>query len=147
MEKQNIFFNEYEKRAHSVGISIWHFEWCTKYRYRMFKKEKNANLIAACIRQAAFKHGMKIVALAVEPEHIHCEVELTLAMSPAKALNILKGYSSYVFFRHQEKARLGYPKGHLWSAGKFASSVGFVQRDIITAYVNGQREHHRNPDL
>lgn len=113
----------------------------------MFKKEQYANLVAGCIRQAAYKHGMKIVALAVEPEHIHCEVELTLAMSPAQALNILKGYSAYVFFRHHPRARLGYPKGHLWSSGKFASSVGFVQKDIITDYVNKQKEHHRNSDL
>jgi len=144
---ENLLFNQYEKRAHSVGISIWHFEWCTKFRYKMFRKENNANLISACIRQAAYKHGMKIVALAVEPEHIHCEVELTLAMSPAKALNLLKGFSAYLYFRHQVKARLNYPKGHLWSAGKFAASVGFVQRDVVTAYVQAQKEHHRNPSL
>jgi putative transposase len=147
MKTENLLMNQYEKRAHSIGISIWHFEWCTKYRYRMFRKEKYENLISACIRQAAYKHGIKIVALAVEPEHIHCEVELTLAMAPSMALQILKGYSAFVFFRHHEKARLKYPKGHLWSAGKFAASVGFVQRDVVTAYVQGQREHHRNPNL
>ena len=90
---------------------------------------------------------MKIVALAIEPEHIHCEIELTLAMAPSRALNILKGYSAFVFFRHNKRARLRYPKGHLWSAGKFASSVGFVQRDVVTEYIQGQREHHRNSDL
>jgi len=59
---ENIFVNEYERRAHSVGISIWHFEWCSKYRYKAF--------------------------------------------------------------------------------GKFAASVGFVQRDVITEYVRNQKEHH-----
>ena len=147
MKNENLLRNQYERRAHSVGISIWHFEWCTKYRYRMFRKEKYANLISACIRQAAYNHRIKIVVLAVEPEHIHCEVELTLEMSPSKALNLLKGYSAFAFFRHHEKARIRYPKGHLWSAGKFASSVGFVARDVVTAYVQGQKEHHRNPNL
>ena len=133
---------EYTRRAHSVGISIWHFEWCSKYRYKMFGKEEYCNLISACIRKAASEHGIKIVVLAVQPEHVHCEVELTLAMSPSWALQILKGRSSYLFFRFHERARLRYPKGHLWARGKFAASVGFVQRDVITEYVINQKKHH-----
>ena len=105
--------NEYERRAHSVGISIWHFEWCSKYRYKMFGKEEYCNLMGACIRRAASEHGIKIVVLAVQPEHVHCEVELTLAMSPSWALQILKGRSSYLFFGFHERARLRYPAGHL----------------------------------
>jgi putative transposase len=147
MKNGNLLENQYERRAHSVGISIWHLEWCTKYRYKMFRKEEYKNLITACIRQAAFRHGIKIVVLAIEPEHVHCEVELTLAMAPSRALQILKGYSAFVFFKHHKKARLRYPKGHLWSAGKFVASIGFVQRDVVTAYIEGQREHHRNSDL
>ena len=138
---------EYERRAHSVGISIWHFEWCSKYRYKMFRKDEYNNLISGCIRKAAYEHGIKIVVLAVQPEHIHCEVELTLAMSPSWALQILKGRSSKLFFEFHERARLRYPKGHLWSGGKFAASVGFVQRDVITAYVTNQKEHHRETPL
>ena len=72
--------NQYEKRAHSVGISIWHFEWCTKYRYKMFGKDKYRNLITACIRRAASLHQIKIVIIEVLPDHVHCEVELTLSM-------------------------------------------------------------------
>ena len=37
MESQ-LFVNVYDRKAHSVGISIWHFEWATKYRYKMLKK-------------------------------------------------------------------------------------------------------------
>ena len=147
MEQQTKFSenqNEYERRAHSVGISIWHFEWCSKYRYKMFGKEEYCNLMGACIRRAASMHGIKIIVLAVQPEHVHCEVELTLAMSPSWALQILKGGSLYMFFRFHERARLRYPRGHLWSTGKFAASVGFVQRDVITKYVRNQKEHHRN---
>ena len=108
----------------------------------MFRKEEYCNLIAACIRRAASEHGIKIVVLAIQPEHVHCEIELTLAMSPSWALQILKGRSAYLFFQFHERARLRYPKGHLWSRGKFAASVGYVQRDVITEYVRNQKEHH-----
>ena len=136
------FENQYEKSKHSVGISMWHFEWCTKYRYQMFAKFEYKNLIAACIRKAAISHKIKIMELAVQPEHIHCVVEISLVMSPAYALQILKGLSAKIFFEHHKKAKLRYPKGHLWSPGKFASSLGFVQVDIAKNYVINQEEHH-----
>ena len=141
-EKLSMSFGEYERRAHSVGISIWHFEWVSKYRYKMFGKEEYCNLVAGCIRNVAKKHEIKINVLEDLPEHVHCEVELTLAMSPSWALQILKGGSAYLFFRFHERARLRYPKGHLWSRGKFAASVGFVQKDVITEYIKNQRAHH-----
>jgi len=134
--------NEYRKRVHSVGISIWHFEWCTKYRYKMFSREKYFGLMIGCIRRAASKHKIKIVVIEVLLEHVHCEVELTLEMSPSWALQILKGLSSKIFFENHEKARLRYPKGHLWSRGKFAASLGFVQREVVTEYIKNQRKHH-----
>jgi len=45
--------NKYERNAHSVGVSMWEFEWCPKYRYKMFRKWKYKKLVEACIRQAA----------------------------------------------------------------------------------------------
>ena len=30
---------KYERSKHAVGVSMWHFEWCTKYRLKMFRKE------------------------------------------------------------------------------------------------------------
>ena len=148
MEKQILISESYEKqkeyrrRAHSVGISIWHFEWVTKYRYKMYQKYEYCNLMAACVRKMAYNNGMKIIVLEVLPEHVHCEVEIPLAMAPSKALQYLKGGSSYLFFRKHPKARLRYPKGHLWSRGKFAASVGFVQQDVVTEYIKNQRVRH-----
>lgn len=133
---------KYEKNSHSVGISMWHFEWCSKYRYKMFAKEKYKNLVAACIRKAATLHKIRIIELAVQPEHVHCVVEINLMMSPSYALQILKGLSAKLFFEHHEKARLRYPRGHLWSPGKFAASIGFIQLETAKNYVINQEEHH-----
>lgn len=137
------YAEKYERSSHSVGISMWHFEWCTKYRYKMFGKEDQRNLVSACIRRAASMHEIKIIELNVQPEHVHCVVGISLTMTPVKALQILKGVSARLFFIHNEKARLRYPKGHLWSVGKFAASLGFIQLDVAKIYVRNQDEHHR----
>jgi len=133
---------KYEKGNHIVGISMWEFEWCPKYRYKMFKKWKYKKLIEACIRRAASLHAIKWIELNVQPEHIQGTAAIPMTMSPSKALQYLKGISSRLFFKFHPKARLRYPKGHLWSRGKFAASLGFVQIEIVNEYVRNQDEHH-----
>jgi putative transposase len=141
METQNLL-NEYQHYNHSVGTSMFHLEWCTKYRYKMFGKEDQRALITACIRRAASLHGIKIIEIQVMPEHVHVAVQISMTMCAAKALQILKGISAKLFFKINYKARWRYPKGHLWSKGKFASSLGFVQIDVARNYIRSQVEHH-----
>ena len=135
---------EYEKYNHSVGVMIIHVEWCTKYRYKMFGKDEYRNLANACIRRAASMHEIKIIELNVQPEHVHCLAGIKLSMSPSEALQILKGVSSRLFFQFHERAKLRYPKGHLWSRGKFVTSVGFMQFEVARDYVRTQDEHHHS---
>ncbi|MFH1586130.1 MAG: IS200/IS605 family transposase [archaeon] len=141
MEAQ-IKINQYNKTHHSVGVVMLHLEWCTKYRYKMFRKLKYKNLLEACVRRSASKNKIKIIELDVQPEHVHCVVEVSFTMSVSKTLQILKGGSSKLFFEFHEKARLRYPRGHLLSRGKFASTVGFVQLDVVKEYVRNQSIHH-----
>jgi|SRR3989344_3266595 len=136
------YAEKYEKSSHAVGISMWHFEWCTKYRYKMFAKEEQRNLMTACIRRAAIMHEIKILELNVQPDHVHCVVGIKLSMSPTHALQILKGVSARLFLKNNPKAKLRYPKGHLWSLGKFASSLGFIQIEKAIDYVKNQDIHH-----
>ncbi len=138
---------EYEKFDHSVGKMMMHFEWCTKYRYKMFGKFEYKNLVTACIRRAASLHQIEIMEINVQPEHVHCVVSFSFTFSTSKVLQILKGTSAKLFFEFHKKARLRYPRGHLWSKGKFASSVGFVQLDVVQNYVRNQDLHHGNRTL
>ena len=134
--------NKYEHYAHSVGTLMFHLQWCTKYRYKMFRKSENAKLLEACIRRSASRNGIKIIELSVQAEHIHCIVLVKFSFSVSKTLQILRGGSAKLFFEHKENTRFRYPRGHLWSRGKFASSVGFVQLDVVQNYVRSQDERH-----
>src|SRR3989338_3096386 len=135
--------NEYIRSSHMVGLSVWEFEWCPKYRYKMFRKWKYKKLVEACIRKAAFEHKIKWIELNIQPDHVQGTAEIPFTMSPSKALQLLKGRSSFLFFRYHSKARLRYPKGHLWSRGRFASSLGFVQIEVVNEYVRNQDIHHK----
>ena len=133
---------KYKRNNHSVGDSIWHLEWCPKYRYEMFRKPEYKNLAAACIRKAAKQYSIEILELNVMPDHVHIIVRISLTMTPSKALQLLKGRSAYIFFRNHPKARLRYPQGHLWSRGKFATSVGYSDLPTTIHYVQHQEEQY-----
>lgn len=136
------FMKLYDRNNHSVGIAFWHIQFCTKYRYKMFSKIKYKNLIQACIRQTCTKHNIKIITINVMPEHVHMVVKTKVSVNPSKLVQLIKGASSYLFFRFHPKAKLRYPRRHLWSKGKFIASVGFTDLDFTISYVLHQEEHH-----
>ncbi len=138
IELSESYEQKYEHYQHAVGTIMLHVQWCTKYRYKMFRKEENRALLSACVRRAASMHEIKIIELNVQPEHVHCIVLVKFNLSVSKVLQLLKGISSRLFFQQKEKARFRYPRGHLWSRGNFASSVGFVQLDVVQNYVKNQ---------
>jgi len=126
---------------HCARRSVWHIEWCTKYRYKMMQKLENKNIVAACIRQAAVKHEIEIRVLEVLPEHVHGVFVLSKGMNEEKAVKLLKGYSAWKIFQVKEHFRLRYPQGHFWSRGYMARTVGMDEEKAIR-YVLSQKEHH-----
>jgi putative transposase len=131
-----------ERYSHKVGINFWHMEWCPKYRYNMMQRLENKNLVAAAIRKSAFEHGIKIHYLKVLPDHVHTSTTLPHGMTDSYAMQILKGRSSYIIFRVKEKFRLRYPKGHFWSPGGFATTVGYNDLNSVILYIENQERHH-----
>ena len=93
--------------------------------------------------QVAEKHGIKLRELFVMSEHTHVSCELPLSMSQSKALPLLKGGFCYLFFRKQEKFRLRYPRGHFWSPGAYAGSVGYNTVEVVDNYVRNQSDVHQ----
>jgi len=108
----------------------------------MFSKLEYKNLIQACIRQVCFKHNIKIITINVMSEHVHLVVKTTINVNPSAVVQLIKGSSAFLFFRFHPKARLRYPRGHLWSKGKFIASIGFTDLDFTISYVLHQEEHH-----
>ena len=109
----------------------------------MFGKFQYKNLVEACIRKAAKENSIQIIEIEVMPDHIHLLAKIALTMNVSKALQLLKGRSAYLFFKNHPKARLRYPQGHLWSTGKFATSVGYSDIPATLDYIRNQSEHHR----
>ena len=125
--------------AHSVGWNTWHLEWCTKYRYKMFRQEYIKNFGLICISEAAKRHGIEIIEIEVDADHVHVIANLPMTMPPTRALNLIKGLSAHLLFKLIPNLKRRYPKGSLWSPGKFAASIGHITLDKAKKYLE---DHH-----
>ena len=128
--------------SHKVGLNYWHFEWCTKYRYKMMQRLELKNLVQAAIRKTAHEHRIELHILKVLPDHVHMVVTLPNEMTDSKACGLLKGRSAYLIFKNREHIRLRYPKGHFWAPSYCATTVGYNDLDAITKYIENQETHH-----
>ena len=130
------------RHQHANGKSTWHFEWCTKYRYKVFKREYNNKLCQIALVEAAKKANVVVSELEVQPEHVHMIVELPLTESPTNTVKTLKSISAKILFCQMPKLRLLYPKHCLWSRGKFMTTVGNITLEKAKEYVRNQGTHH-----
>lgn len=105
------------------------------------QKQENRKIVEACIRQAAKRHGIEILALEVMPEHVHGVFVLPKGTDEERAAKLLKGFSAWKIFQVKEHFRLRYPKGHFWSRGYMARTVGIDEEKAIW-YVLNQQTHH-----
>ncbi len=129
---------ETNKRSHSVGQSIFHDTWTTKCRYKMFRQLKYKILAEDILRGAAARHGIAVLELNVMSDHVHFVMGLHPSMSVSRAIQLLKGSSAYELFRAVPNFRKRYPRGHFWSAGKYAGSVGEADLETVRRYVKEQ---------
>ncbi len=135
-------YSEHFTHQHANGKSTWHIEWCTKYRYKVFNTDYDKNVCIIALEEAAKKANVVLLEREVQPEHIHLVAELPLTEAPLDAIRKLKSISAKIIFALRPKLRLRYPKGTLWSRGKFATSVGYITLEKAKEYVRNQEAHH-----
>jgi putative transposase len=133
--------NVYKQHAYnrSVGWSTWHMQWCTKYRYKVFGRLEYKNLCTIFLYEAARRGGFSILDCEVDVDHVHVLASLPLTMTPAHAVQQLKGFTARCLFMELPHLRRIYKRRHLWGCGKFIGSVGHITLDKARNYLEA---HH-----
>ena len=135
MDSGNYENKNFAHDAHSIGVSEYHLQWVTKYRYETLLKESHYKDCETALKNAAARHGITMKELGVMPDHVHMIVFLPPEMSVSKAINLLKGSSSHDMFQLHPKFRLQYQRGHFWGRGYFYRSVSNVDDETVSRYV------------
>jgi len=119
-----------------VKIMI-HAVWGTKNRENLILPEIRPILLSH-IRENAKLKEIYIDTLNSQSDHVHCLFGLNADMAVSKALNLIKGESSY----WANKQKLTKNKFE-WADDYFAASVSESQLDKVRHYITEQDEHHR----
>ena len=133
--------------GHGICWMICHMEWVTKYRYKVFNDPQLKNLCVILLHEVAKRHTFRVDDVEVQVDHVHVIVWLRPSMSPAQAMNLMKGYTSRLFFLLEEKKLSKWYRGYnkersLWGDGKFMGSVGHITLEKAKEYMKKQEAHH-----
>jgi putative transposase len=114
-----------------------HSVWGTKNRYPFLTKENNI-IILEHIKNNAKKKKLYIDTINGYRDHVHCLFTLNADISVSKALQLLKGESS--FWINKQKF---FKRNFEWADEYFAVSVSESQLFKVRTYINNQEEHHK----
>lgn len=131
------------KNINPTGVHQYNFQhmiFVTKYRYKMFKNQKTIEIIRNALYEVAqrYKLTIKEMSFGDDYAHVHLEVSIPNTMSISYAVQLLKGYSSYLLFEEMPRHRLRYFKGHFWTAGYSNGSVGPRDEKTLQNYIRKQ---------
>ena len=115
-----------------------HAVWGTKSHNPYLNKDVKSTILNH-IEENAKKKRMYIDTVNSHFDHVHCLFYLNADMSVSKALNLIKGESS--FWINKQKL---FKSKFEWADEFFAASVSETQKGKVREYILNQDEHHRN---
>ncbi len=114
----------------------YHFVFSTKKRERWILPEVEAR-IWAYLGGIAKENKMKPLQIGGVEDHIHMLLGASATLAPANIAQLVKGGSSA--WIHDTFSNM---KGFAWQDGYGAFTVSKSNIADVTAYIQGQREHH-----
>ncbi|MGI4789333.1 MAG: IS200/IS605 family transposase, partial [Janthinobacterium lividum] len=118
-----------------------HLVWATLGR-EAFITSQIERAVYRCIGNEAHRLRCAVLAIDGMPDHVHLCVKMPLGLTVMKLMNQVKGVSSH-FVHDQLSPDLPFR----WQEGYSAFSVGPNQVKHILAYIENQKQHHRDNTL
>ncbi|HBT99794.1 MAG TPA: IS200/IS605 family transposase [Thermotoga naphthophila] len=109
----------------------YHFAWIPKYR-RKILVGSIAEELERILRNTAKQHGIEILALSIQPDHVHLFVSAPPRFSPAEIANLFKGVSARKLLEKFPELRT---KEGLWARSYYVGTAGDVSEETIRRYI------------
>ncbi|MBC8390376.1 MAG: IS200/IS605 family transposase [Actinobacteria bacterium] len=125
---------EYKHSRNQVYLINYHLIWCPKRRRKVLVGEVKDRL-KSIIYEVAQEKGIEILALEVQPDHLHLFISAYPAVAIHKLIKAFKGRSSH-YLRREFPHLLKLPS--LWTHSYFVSTAGNVSNKTIQKYIEAQ---------
>jgi putative transposase len=117
----------------------YHVIWCPKYRRKILTGHA-AEIIHKILTEICKQNCWPILALEIQPDHIHIFLSIPPSLSVANAIKILKGVSARKLLNQFPELRGIQKDKQLWSPSYFVATSGNVSAEIIKKYI--ERSEH-----
>jgi putative transposase len=116
--------------CHSTYQHQYHIVWGTKYRRKFLKEYTKADLIASFGETMKRHPTLHIVAVNVDNDHVHIQIEIPPDVAVSAAVQVLKQNSSRALRQRFPFIRRMYVERSIWSVGYFSSTIGLNENQI-----------------
>ena len=139
---------EIRSYSHCVGEFNYHIQITPAYRRRVMEDEKVTKLVIAYISSKLDELKVKVVIMKGGSEHLHIFVKDCKNVAPAKLIQQLKGFSSFMMRKNHWNLFRHYLWGDkFWSEGYFCRSIGSTTTEAVEFYIKySQDKHWKNVD-
>ncbi len=118
-----------------VFLIQYHLVWCSKRRKPVLVGRVKERL-EQIIYQVADELGVKVLELAINPDHLHLFISAYPTIPVHKIVRKIKGRSSNVL-RKEFPELLKLPS--LWTHSYYVSTIGSVSKETIEKYIEAQK--------
>jgi len=125
----------YQRSGNRVFLIQYHLVWCPKRRKPVLAGKVKERL-ERVIHQFADELGVKVLELAINPDHVHLFISAYPTIPVHKIVRRIKGRSSNIL-RREFPELLKLPS--LWTNSYYVSTIGAVSKETIEKYVEAQR--------
>ena len=129
------YFNmEYQRDEHRVHLIVYHLIWCPKRRKAVLVEQVAARCRELLEGKCA-ERGWAILALAIQPDHIHLFVRVWPSDSAADVVKECKGITSFALRTEFPQLR---KLPSMWTRAYFAATAANVSQETIQRYIAAQ---------
>lgn len=125
---------DYKHKYTSVYLLNYHFVWIPRRR-RPVLYGRIAKRLDGLIREKAKELGIEILALDIQPDHVHLFASCPPNLSPDQIMFRIKGYTAKVLRKEFPKL-LKLPS--MWTRSYFVSTAENVSSETIRRYIEQQ---------
>lgn len=112
----------------------YHFVWIPKYRRKVLTSEVESEMRKLTL-DVCQKYEVTVLALEIQPDHIHLFVSAPPRISPARIVGLVKGYTSRYLREKFLKLTKLCGKDQLWSKSYYVGTAGNVSAETIIRYI------------
>lgn len=117
----------------------YHLVWCVKYRHDVLVDKIEID-IKTIIQDIADEHGIIIVEMETDQDHIHLLIECKPQHYIPNIVKAFKGVSARLLFKLHPELKKRLWGGHLWNPSYFIATVSENTEEQIREYIQNQQK-------